>query len=114
LAQPALATAGPAVSVRLLPGLEHTADLTGALPRGDAPGIVGTGERHTRRVVSALLDRGVLASESTRARRCASRFPRPSRRAGYRGCSPNDRPEVNTQQRLDELVKAVQRLGVGG
>jgi Fic family protein len=38
----------------------------GELPRADVPGIVGTGERHTRRVVSALLDRGVLASESTR------------------------------------------------
>jgi hypothetical protein len=39
----------------------------GDLPRADVPGIVGTGERHTRRVVSALLDRGVLVSESTRA-----------------------------------------------
>jgi Fic family protein len=39
----------------------------GNLPRAETPGIVGTGERHTRRVVSALLDRGVLVSESTRA-----------------------------------------------
>ncbi|MGH7412850.1 MAG: Fic family protein [Candidatus Rokuibacteriota bacterium] len=39
----------------------------GDLPRADAPGIVGTGERNARRVVSALLDRGVLTSESTRA-----------------------------------------------
>lgn len=39
----------------------------GDLPRADAPGIVGTGERNARRVVSALLERGVLASESTRA-----------------------------------------------
>jgi hypothetical protein len=39
----------------------------GDLPRADVPGIVGTGERHTRRVVSTLLDRGVLVSESTRA-----------------------------------------------
>jgi hypothetical protein len=39
----------------------------GDLPRGDVPGIVGTGERHARRVASALLDRGVLMSESTRS-----------------------------------------------
>lgn len=39
----------------------------GELPRGDAAGIVGTGERQARRVVSALLDRGVLTSASTRA-----------------------------------------------
>ncbi len=39
----------------------------GALPRGDAAAIVGTGDRHARRVVSALMDRGVLVSESTRA-----------------------------------------------
>lgn len=39
----------------------------GELPRADVPGIVGSGERHARRVVAALLDRGVLTSESTRA-----------------------------------------------
>ena len=39
----------------------------GELPRGDVPGIVGTGERQARRIVSALLDRGVLQSASTRA-----------------------------------------------
>ena len=39
----------------------------GELPRADAPGIVGTGERQARRIVSALLDLGVLVSESTRA-----------------------------------------------
>ncbi len=37
------------------------------LPRADAPGIVGTGERQARRIVSALLDQGVLISDSTRA-----------------------------------------------
>jgi hypothetical protein len=31
------------------------------------PAIVGTGERQARRVVSALLEQGVLTSESTRA-----------------------------------------------
>jgi Fic family protein len=39
----------------------------GELPRGDAAAIVGTGERQARRVVSALIDQGVLRSESTRA-----------------------------------------------
>ncbi|MDP2318357.1 MAG: Fic family protein [Acidobacteriota bacterium] len=39
----------------------------GALPRSDVPGIVGASERSARRVVSALLGRGVLASDSTRA-----------------------------------------------
>ncbi|HEX4135229.1 MAG TPA: hypothetical protein VHY84_11510 [Bryobacteraceae bacterium] len=39
----------------------------GELPRGDADTIVGTGERQARRIVSALIDRGVLASENPRA-----------------------------------------------
>ena len=39
----------------------------GELPRGDAAAIVGTGERQARRVVSALLEQGVLLSESMRA-----------------------------------------------
>jgi Fic family protein len=39
----------------------------GELPRGDVAGVVGTGQRQARRIVSALTDRGVLASESTRA-----------------------------------------------
>jgi Fic family protein len=39
----------------------------GELPRADAPGVAGTGDRHTRRIVSALIARGVLVSESARA-----------------------------------------------
>jgi Fic family protein len=39
----------------------------GELPRGNAAAIVGTGERQARRVVSALIDQGVVTSESTRA-----------------------------------------------
>jgi Fic family protein len=39
----------------------------GELPRADAANIIGTGERQARRVVSALLEQGVLTSESTRA-----------------------------------------------
>lgn len=39
----------------------------GELPRGELPGLLGTGERQSRRVVSALMDRGVLVSKSTRA-----------------------------------------------
>jgi Fic family protein len=39
----------------------------GELPRGDADTIVGTGARQARRIVAALVDRGVLESESPRA-----------------------------------------------
>jgi Fic family protein len=39
----------------------------GELPRGDAAGIIGTGDRQARRVVSALIERGVLLSDSSRA-----------------------------------------------
>lgn len=39
----------------------------GELPRGDAAAVVGTGERQARRIVSALVDKGVLVSESPRA-----------------------------------------------
>jgi Fic family protein len=39
----------------------------GELPRGDAANIVGTGDRQARRIVSALVNRGVLTSESARA-----------------------------------------------
>ncbi len=39
----------------------------GELPRGDAAGVVGTGERQARRIVSALIDKEVLVSESLRA-----------------------------------------------
>jgi Fic family protein len=38
----------------------------GELPRGDAATVVGTGERQARRIVSALVDKGVLTSESAR------------------------------------------------
>jgi len=39
----------------------------GELPRGDVPALLNTGERNARRAVSALAERGVLVSESTRA-----------------------------------------------
>jgi Fic family protein len=39
----------------------------GELPRGEAAGVVNTGDRQARRIVSALLEHGVLASESPRA-----------------------------------------------
>lgn len=39
----------------------------GELPRGDVPALLGISERGGRRVVSALLERSVLASQSTRA-----------------------------------------------
>lgn len=39
----------------------------GELPRGDVAAVVGTGGRHARRIVSALVERGVLISDSPRA-----------------------------------------------
>jgi hypothetical protein len=39
----------------------------GELPRGDVASLLGSGERQGRRVVSTLVDRGVLTSESPRA-----------------------------------------------
>jgi hypothetical protein len=39
----------------------------GELPRGEAAGIVGTGERQARRIVSALVEKEVLLSDSPRA-----------------------------------------------
>ena len=39
----------------------------GELPRGDADSVVGTGERQARRIVSSLVDKGVLASDHPRA-----------------------------------------------
>jgi hypothetical protein len=45
----------------------HAVLYRGELPRGDAPGIVGTDERQARRIVAARLDQNVLISDGTRA-----------------------------------------------
>ena len=39
----------------------------GELPRGDAASVVGTGDRQARRIVSSLIEKGVLVSDSGRA-----------------------------------------------
>ena len=39
----------------------------GELPRGDAGAVVGAGERQARRIVSVLVDKGVLVSKNPRA-----------------------------------------------
>ena len=39
----------------------------GELSRGDAGAVAGTSDRHARRIVSALIDKGVLASDTARA-----------------------------------------------
>lgn len=39
----------------------------GTLPRAEVPGIVGTGDRQARRIVSALTNAGVIDSSSSRA-----------------------------------------------
>ena len=41
--------------------------MRGELPRGHVPRVLGVGRRQARRITSALLDRGVLTSASTRA-----------------------------------------------
>jgi aspartokinase len=53
----------PPKSTRILEAILYR----GKLPRAEADMVVGTGERQARRVVSALLERGVLAAESSRA-----------------------------------------------
>jgi Fic family protein len=53
----------PAKSSTLLEALLYR----GELPRGDADAIAGTSERQGRRIVSALLEKEVLTSESPRA-----------------------------------------------
>lgn len=42
-------------------------EIAGEVPRGNAAAIVGTGERQAGRVISALIEQGVVTSESTRA-----------------------------------------------
>src|SRR5262249_13617379 len=39
----------------------------GELPRSDAARVVGASERHARRILSALVERGVLTAASARA-----------------------------------------------
>ena len=41
--------------------------IRGELPRSHAARVLGVGRRQARRITSALLDRGVLSSASTRA-----------------------------------------------
>jgi len=53
----------PAKSGRVLEALLYR----GELPRGDAGIVAGTSERQARRIVSALLEKEVLTSESPRA-----------------------------------------------
>lgn len=53
----------PAKSASLLEAVLYR----GELRRGDADAVVGTGERQARRIVSALVNRGVLASGNPRA-----------------------------------------------
>ena len=39
----------------------------GTLPRGEVAALLGTGDRHARRVVAALIERDVIASKTSRA-----------------------------------------------
>jgi Fic family protein len=53
----------PAQSGRVLEAILHR----GELPRGEVDAIAGTGERQGRRILAALIAKGVLASEGARA-----------------------------------------------
>jgi Fic family protein len=53
----------PSQAGRILEAIVHR----GELPRSEVDAITGTGDRQGRRILSALLDRGVLSSESSRA-----------------------------------------------
>ena len=80
----------------------------GELPRGDAAAIVGTGERQARRVVSALIEQGVLISEST-ARPCVSPSPPRSPRAGCRDCFRTDLRKVLVSKDRKKAAEEGQR-----
>jgi len=58
----------------------------GELPRGEAANSVGTGDRQARRIVSALVEKGVLKSESAPA--AAPRIPSHTRVAMDTGTVP--------------------------
>jgi hypothetical protein len=45
----------------------YMAQNRGELPRGEVDRVVGRGERQARRIVSALLEKGVLVSPNPRA-----------------------------------------------
>jgi Fic family protein len=53
----------PAQAVRILEAVLHR----GELPRGEIDAIAGTGDRQGRRILSALLERGILSSAGPRA-----------------------------------------------
>jgi Fic family protein len=53
----------PTQSGRVLEAVLHR----GELPRGDVDAIAGTGERQGRRILAALVEKGVLASDGARA-----------------------------------------------
>jgi Fic family protein len=53
----------PAQAARVLEAVLHR----GELPRGEVDAIAGTGDRQGRRILAALLAKGVLASDSPRA-----------------------------------------------
>jgi hypothetical protein len=53
----------PAKSGRVLEAVLYR----GELPRGDVANVIGLGDRQARRIVSALINKEVLTSESARA-----------------------------------------------
>jgi hypothetical protein len=70
----------------------------GQLGCGDAAGVVITGERQARRIVSALLEHGVLVSDSPRAPLRLA-FPAALASRWMPGLFPEKRPSVETVSR---------------
>ena len=77
----------------------------GELPRGDAAGVVGAGERHARRIVSALVERGVRSPPTARAPHYALSFRPRLRRVGCRDCFLRRWQIDNAQRNRPGLAK---------
>jgi hypothetical protein len=99
--------------------IAHHGDATAELPRAGAADIVGTGERLARRVVSALLEHGVLISESTRAplrlafpaklasRRMPGLFPERLRELTIEQITPVElRPRIHDLSILKQIIES--------
>ena len=61
----------------------------GELPRGEVGDLLGVTPRHARRIVAALLDRGVLAVQGAARPAVTPLFRRARRHAGCRDCFRN-------------------------
>lgn len=79
----------------------------GELPRGDVSTLLGMSDRQARRVVAALLERGVLVSDSARTPLFLT-FPPRSLPDGCRGCFIEDAP-ADMAEHHDAYLRAGRR-----